>query len=53
VGAEIPGRQYEYGARLEDSVDVMIPIATKNYDVALLIAEVVLREHVSPRVARA
>lgn len=26
----------------------MIPIAARNYDVALLIAEVILREHVAP-----
>jgi hypothetical protein len=39
---------YEYGSRLAESIDCEIPIAAKNYDVALLIAEVVLREHVAP-----
>ena len=39
---------YEYGSRLEECVDCEIPIAAKNYDVAFLIAKVILREHVAP-----
>ena len=37
------------GSRLEDSVDVTIPIAARNYDVALMIAEVILRGHAALR----
>jgi hypothetical protein len=40
---------HEYSARFEQSVEIAIPIAARNYDVALLIAEVILREHVAPR----
>jgi hypothetical protein len=44
-----PVASYEYGSRLEESVGCEIPIGTRNYDVALMIAEVILREHVAPR----
>ena len=39
---------YEYGSRLEESIDCEIPIAARNYEDALLIAEVILREHAAP-----
>jgi hypothetical protein len=39
----------EYGARFDQSVEITIPIASRNYDIALMIAEVILREHVAPR----
>ena len=40
---------HEYGSQLEESIDCEIPIAAGNYDVALVIAEVILRGHVAPR----
>ena len=39
---------YEYGSRSEESIDCEIPIGARDYDVALLIAKVILREHVAP-----
>ena len=36
-----PIAAYEYGSRLEESVDVALPIAARSYDDALKIVEVV------------
>ena len=43
-----PIAAYEYGSRLEESVDVALPIAARSYDDALKIVEMILREHVAP-----
>jgi hypothetical protein len=40
---------YEYGSRLEESIDCEIPIVAASYDDALALVEVILREHVAPR----
>ena len=39
---------YEYGSRLEESVDVALPIAARSYDDALKIVKMILHEHVVP-----
>ena len=41
---------YEYGSRLEESVDFEIPIVAASYDDALALVEVILRGHTAPRV---
>jgi hypothetical protein len=41
---------YEYGSRLEESIDCEIPIVAASYDDALALVEVILRGHVAPRV---
>ena len=43
-----PIAAYEYGSRLEESVDVALPIAARSYDEALKIVEMILRDHVAP-----
>jgi hypothetical protein len=41
---------YEYGSRLEESVDCEIAIAPARYEDALALVEMILRGHVAPRV---
>ena len=43
-----PIAAYEYGSRLEESVDVALPIAVRSYDDALKIVEMILRDYVAP-----
>jgi hypothetical protein len=40
---------YEYGSRLEESVDAALPIVAENHENAIMIAQITLREHVAPR----
>jgi hypothetical protein len=40
---------YEYGSRLEESVDVALSIMAENHEDAIMIAQITLREHVAPR----
>ena len=40
---------YEYGSRLEESIDCEIPIVAASDDDALALVEVILRGHVAPR----
>ncbi len=42
---------YEYGSRLEESVDCEIPIVERNYNFVLMIARIILHEHVAPGVS--
>jgi hypothetical protein len=37
----------EYGERTPERVEVRFPIVARNYDVALMIAQVILRGHVA------
>ena len=48
VVADISVAAYEYGSRLEESVDVALPIAVRSYDDALKIVEMILRDYVAP-----
>ena len=43
-----PITAYEYGSRLEESIDVALPIAARSYDDALKIVEMILRDHIAP-----
>ena len=43
-----PIAAFEYGSRLEESVDVALPIAARSYDDALMIVEMILRDHIAP-----
>ena len=40
---------HEYGERTPERVEVTLPIVVRSYNDALIIAEVILREHVAPR----
>jgi hypothetical protein len=39
---------HEYGERTPERVEVTLPIVARSYNDALIIAEVILREHLAP-----